>query len=176
MTSEEKINNALRLDYEQASCSARGHILQRSIDLESNIDFYIAQYFCQKIEKVEEIVTLILSPRMTFENKAQVFRILVNKYNPSFQEAYPKYFNDFLKIMEKRNEFAHFPINVTPESLENFKLNRSIEFIKFKNVSEKNTNAIRLTNIVQYTSIWMDEFVDLIYNYIDATAKLLRDF
>jgi hypothetical protein len=121
---------------QEASYKIRGHVLQRAVELESLIDIYIAEHFTKDEIKIVELISLLLAPRITLDNKAQVFIYLIDKYNPDFKKANPKYANVLKKIIEERNVFAHYPVDFSDEALAAYERDATIIFVKLKNSSE----------------------------------------
>jgi hypothetical protein len=95
---------------------------------------------------MEEITTLILAPRVSLENKKQIFQILIERHNPDFKKQYPNYIKDLVTIIEKRNILAHYPLDSSDAALRKYKSSSELYFMKFKNVTEKVTKKIILTN------------------------------
>ncbi|MDQ3843634.1 MAG: hypothetical protein M3342_06415, partial [Bacteroidota bacterium] len=113
-------------------CEARGRIIHHAIEVEYLISMYIAQHFTKDEVKAEELIAMILLPRMTFENKLQIFEQLILKYNHEFKTAFPSFRNDINEIIEERNIFAHYPTDFSKEAIEEFEKEGIITLVKLK--------------------------------------------
>jgi hypothetical protein len=119
-----------------ATFDIRGRVLQRAIEIETLLDIYISEYFTKEKVKNAELINLLLAPRINFDNKVQIFTYLVDEYAPDFRKAYPKFTTEFKHIIEERNVFAHYPVDFSKESLENYETNKVVTFVKLKYSSE----------------------------------------
>jgi hypothetical protein len=139
MENEQKIFIEQERKFQEAIVMARGHIMQRCIEVENTIDLFIATYFARQAPKQDEMLGLILGPRMTFNNKREVFVYLLENYYTDFIVSHPDLISDTLMIVEERNIFAHYPIDVSNEAKEKFNKDGSlrIQRIKNKKVKEK---------------------------------------
>ena len=123
-------------DYHKAAVIVRGNVLNAATALEMSIDLYITTYFTEDLIKSEELMNLIISPRMSFENKVQVLLILLEKHEPQVLEQSKYMSNDLRTIIEERNILAHYPLDSTPSALKNYYETNNLTFFKFKNVRE----------------------------------------
>lgn len=142
----------------------RGHILQKSIELEMLIDNYITKHFTSDEIKFTEFVCLILC-RMSFEGKFQAFSFLLDLYNPDFKENNKGYKKEILDIIKKRNEIAHYPIDFSQRAIELFNEKRIVRFMKFKN-SEGDINSIN-----ELDEKTVNELINKISHYINLLIK-----
>lgn len=129
---------------------------------------YIANYFIEKTDRVkqEEIITLVLAPRVSYYEKTKIFYFLVNKYHPEFKKKHKGFLDHLAKIAEHRNVFAHYPLHATDESIAKFKKLGAVSFYKFKDSKLKGSEAITLTNAIEYTPESFEQINSLIYSYI----------
>ena len=160
MTTKEKI----LLD----AFNIRGRVIQRAIEIESAIDIYIVEYFSNDLAKQIELRALIVAPRMTFENKFQVFSYLVNKYHPEFESEHKNYKKDITYIIEKRNMFAHFPIDFSDEALKAYEKDGTITFVKLKNSKE-----FGISTSISIQSVYYNNLFSMMGYYFDAIYKLI---
>ena len=157
-----------------AAIMIRGNFLHRVIELETFIDAYIAQHFASDDTKLEEIFCLMLSPRISLENKKQVFVYLVDKYNPEFKREHKKYSSILTKIIEWRNVFAHYPIDITDEAVKTFEEKKLITFIKHKNSDDNLEKVMTLVNHLILTNEQVINFTKVIYDMRDAISKIVN--
>jgi len=94
------------LKHELQVASYRGIVIQAVIILERAIDIYLANYFCID-KKRNEIMELILIPRMSLDSKKQVLDYILKK-QPALLQAYPTLLKDLDEIIEQRNRYAHY--------------------------------------------------------------------
>jgi hypothetical protein len=130
MTTEEKIL--------LAAYDIRGRVIQRAIEIESLIGLYIAERITKDYDKVTELISLVLAPRVSFENKVQIFDYMVSKYDPKFKEKFPKLLHEMTSICEQRNIYAHYPIVFNETSFHNFENGKVVTFVKLKNTKKEN--------------------------------------
>lgn len=158
------------------SAKFRGQVLETTVILEWIMDSYIAFYFVDKKNesKVEEIITLILAPRVTYNAKCEIFAHIVDIKHPQFKVANPKYVKDLQNIAEHRNVFAHYPMQISEESIEKFKADGTIGYVKFKNVKLKNTKEVSLTNVIPYSIEEGQSIIDLAHYYSVEIEKILH--
>lgn len=162
-TQREMIVNAKRM---------RGEVLQRATEIESMLDIYIGEHFTNDPVLVEELLCLIIAPRVSFENKLQVFRYLVDKYNSEFKDSNKGYFNELTELIQERNVFAHYPILFSLPAMHNFDENEVLTFVKLKNVSHQGA-----TNLVNERRINAEGITALLVRYdtqMDHLKKLLN--
>lgn len=164
---KDDIRDALIADLQKAAISCRGHVLQRCVELEMLIDIYIGKHFTKDNTLLEELVTLIIAPRVTFDNKLQVLKVLIDKYDSDFKSKKPRFSKELKEIIENRNIFAHYPVDLSNSSLLLYKESRSITLLKFKNMKDEETNTVKLLNRIKYTDKQITALVDSIYDYID---------
>jgi hypothetical protein len=144
----------------------RGSVIQRACELELVIDLYIAQYFTKDNQKIINYLQLI-SPRLTFDSKREIFNFLIKKYNPEFEEQF-KYHADLDKIIKQRNIFAHYVIDKSEFSIKAFEEKREVNFIKLKHgISEQGIEGHN------YDAKKVDEIINGINIYVDAINKLI---
>jgi hypothetical protein len=111
----------------------RGQVLQFAIEVETSIELYITSHFVDDKEKRGQFIALILAPRVTFNDKFQIFQYLVEKNNPEFKEIAPTYRKDIPEMVERRNWFAHYPVDFSDEAQAAFEKDGTIAFVKLKN-------------------------------------------
>jgi hypothetical protein len=158
------------LDYYESAATVRGSVLNNATALEMSIDLYITNYFTNDTDKAEELMNLIISPRMTFENKVQVLMVLIERHNPEILEENKSLRADLKKVIEERNVLAHYPLDRTHSALQTYYQEpHSLTFFKFKNVSESDGNGekkkTKLTNSIVYNISKTEELVTLINKY-----------
>jgi hypothetical protein len=88
----------------------RGLVIQAAIDIEMLITQYIAQRYSKSKKKQDELICLILAPRVTLDGKYQIFHFLVNQYEKKWLTEHPDILKTIKSIIENRNVFAHIPV------------------------------------------------------------------
>ena len=154
-----------------AAYDIRGRILQKAVEIESIINIYIAEHFTKDEAKNEELICLILSPRVTFENKIQIFKYLIDKYNPEFKNANKQYSKDLTDLCEERNIFAHYPVEFSQQSLKNYTDHSVVTFVKLKNVSHEGNAS--LVNRRELSEAAVNAILDKMTKYIVILRKLI---
>ena len=123
--------------YYKESRRIRGEIIERAIILERFVDWFIVSHFCTEyIKKIELLETVIATKRIIFENKVQVFKILLDKHYKNFDNENPSFANKLIKLIEERNVFAHYTLFSGEEQVSKFHENGTITFVKFNNSTE----------------------------------------
>jgi hypothetical protein len=161
--------NFLRVVYE-----LRGKVLQTCIELETVMDGYIAEYFCESEDKIIELASIVLAPRIPWGEKLAIFSVLIEKYNRPFMDEYSDFNKDIQNIIEHRNVFAHFPANTTPSGVELFKKVGVVAFLKFKNSKMPVTKEIVYARQPSYTNDEINLILKGIHTYTMAIHKMLK--
>jgi hypothetical protein len=151
------------------ACAMRGQILQYAIEIEVAFDMYISRHFTEDKTKQSELISLLLASRMTFDSKYQVFHYLVERYNPAFSKALPKFSNDFKKIIEWRNMFAHLPIDFSEHAIKAFEGEGKVSLVKLKNSKEYG-----LASRGTLTNTTLNGHINMIKKYANEIHKLLN--
>jgi hypothetical protein len=155
-----------KLDYYQYTTLAfhrRGALINEVVMLERVIDEYIVNYFCSDEVKSRELKELIIcTKRMTFENKMQVSKVLLDRYNKEVLDNNPSLLNDILNtVIPERNIFAHYWLVTTPELSDWLTLGKTV-FIKFQNTSEHiEYDEAKFDGIMKLIGKCINVFLDL---------------
>ena len=166
--SQTKSTSDLMMD---AVIQMRGSVLQLAVQLEMVIDVYIAEHFTKDVNLINEFICLILSPSVNLKEKLRVFVFLVNKYDPEFKQANPKFAKDLDSIIEQRNAFAHLPIDVSETAIQSYRQDAQLQLIRFKNFSESGETHFAksfiytekaINNLIQYMHYYYNELLKLI--------------
>jgi len=163
----------LEASYKAASASTRGTFLNVVTDFEFQMEMFICQRFCNDLSRFQEMQSLILSPRVTFSNKFQIFEFLIDKYYPANKPTKGQkkiYAHNIKEIIEYRNILAHYPLSTTDQALLNYKKDFTLEYIKFKNVSD-DTKKSTLTNFVRIKPAEINQVINNTYDYIDSIRE-----
>ncbi len=96
-----------------------------------------------------------------FEKKRTIFKKIVESYYPSLKEKVPTFHAMLGKIRERRNEFAHYPLDVTPEGISMFIETNKV--ILLDNMKER----------VQYTHIEITELANQIQTLSNTISEYL---
>ena len=100
------------------SSTLRGAVLNRVAHLEIVIDTFLACHFCKTDREWKDFLTFIMpSNIIIFENKRNILKKIIENYYPALKEKVPNFHAILGKIRERRNEFAHYPLDVTPEGI-----------------------------------------------------------
>jgi len=137
---DNKKNPPSKFDYDRYTNIAfhrRGAIINETIMLERLIDDFIVNYFCTDAKKKVELMELIIgTKRMIFENKVQVFKVLLDKHFPEILEKNKTLITDIVNIViPARNVFAHYWL-VTNEEMGEMATEGITQFVKFNNSTE----------------------------------------
>ncbi|MGG9962398.1 hypothetical protein [Ferruginibacter sp. SUN106] len=166
------------LDYMQSTVIVRGNILNAVTSLEMVIDLYITSYFTDDVDKSEELMNLIIAPRMSFENKVQVLMVLIEKYRPEILASNKTMTSDLIAIIQERNILAHYPLDTTPWGLQTYYETHDLTFFKFKNVREGDGKGakkeIKLTTNVLYNVKKSENLLTLINKYHLLIATTIK--
>jgi hypothetical protein len=159
-----------------ATYDIRGRVLQRAIEIETLLDIYISEHFTKDKVKNNELVTLLLAPRISFDNKVQIFTYLVDEYNPEFRKSQPKYTAGLKRIIEERNFFAHLPVDFSKEALSAYEKEGIVTFVKLKNSSDyqlpdgKKMKALQGKRLLKESDV--NKILDLMRRWVLALAAL----
>ena len=162
-------------EYHTSAAIVRGNVLNAVTALEMSIDLYITDYFTDTVDKSEELMNLIISPRMSFESKVQAFMVLIEQHNPRMLQENPTISNDLItRIIVERNVLAHYPLDTTEWGLKKYYDTGDLTFFKFKNTREGNSknkanNPILLTNTIMYN----DDKTSILLKLVDKYHKLI---
>jgi hypothetical protein len=160
MTDEEFLKRYSAL--ESDACQARGHIIHRVTHLEMSINIFLANYFAKNADISNELLSyLFCTNRITFENKNQIFYLVVEKHYPDFVKARPNFKDELGKIAKIRNEFAHSFIDVTDSGIMKKDI---VALAKWKG------DKVLINN---YTKKQINEFIDFLYSYTEDVQKLI---
>jgi len=146
-----------------SASSARGQILNVIATLETNLDIFLSQHFCGKGNKQEQMLELV-SPRMTFDNKRQILKFLIDNYYTNWGKKYQNFNVDLKEIYDERNVFAHYTMDITKDGIEYATKNNLVCLIKFKNTRTR----------VEYNEAKINNIMNKIIKYSDAIAELIN--
>src|SRR5665647_1756247 len=155
-----------REEYSILLNQVRGTVLTACINLEIIIDLYIAEKICDTKDKINEMTSLILTPRVSLREKLEIFKVLIAKYNPEFKDKKGNFYNDLKNIIEHRNVFAHLPASVSDEGLDEYNNKGNFMFYKFKNFTDEATKEIGYSRVPIYTNDSIDEILSACNTYI----------
>ena len=152
----------------------RGKVIQTCIDLEMIMDAYIAEHFCETEEKVAELASLVLVPRVQWREKLAIFTVLIERYNQSFKTEFPDFDKDIINAIEHRNVFAHLPADITNKGYKLFQDKGIVAFFRFKNTKMPKTKEIVNMRSPSYTNEEVNSLLRGIHTYTVAIKKLLK--
>jgi hypothetical protein len=146
--------------YTEKAYKLRGEVINQTIQLERVMDAFIASHFCSDETKRTELMILILcTERITFENKRQVLKWIVENHEKGLIEVHAKLFKNLQEIGEFRNLLAHtyldienFVDNVKSAKIALKKYKNQIDIIKLteKEINEKIKVIEFYTNVLTY--------------------------
>ena len=92
----------------ELSIKYRGEILHHSIQIEKDVDTYLANYFIHDVEKQIELLELILD-RLTFDAKLAILDVMLRKRHPGiYDKKFSKLISELRILKDQRNMFAHY--------------------------------------------------------------------
>jgi len=139
----------------EAIYASRGRILQLAIETETLMDIFIAYYFTDDEFKIDEFISTILVPHISFGKKKELFQYTMEK-SGLLEEGQIKKTMEVIKvIVEERNIFAHWPLDFSEEALYVYeqlrivtlkkmkikRLNGQLQYYDTKPYSDKSINA-----------------------------------
>ena len=160
----------------KASQETRGAFLEAATEFEWVIELYVANYFFGPLEddKFQDFMSLIIKPHITFRNKVETFKIILEKKNPEFLETHKSLPNDFQKILYNRNVFAHDPLHTSSLGLKQFSEDNKVGYYKFKAKKNKEDNTkIDLHSVTEYTDKSVSALIILIESYSSEILFLM---
>ena len=137
------------------------------------MDVYIAEKFCTSKDQINELASLVLTPRIQWREKLEIFKVLILKYNKEFKEDYPTFHTNIKDVIEHRNVLAHLSASVTTDSLNEYNTAGNITFHKFKNFTDGKTNEIGYSRTPFYTNESLDNIIYTCNLYVTAIKKIL---
>jgi hypothetical protein len=151
----------------EASRLSRGTIIQMMTEVEIMIDVYVAELFTKDPDKIEQLICNTFA-RITLENKRQMFCFYVDRYNPEFKSSHPKYAKDLKDIIEKRNKYAHNPVDFSNEAIEKYKNETTYYLIKTRYSKRAKVEKITISQKV------FNDLENQIRYYLEALKKLTK--
>jgi hypothetical protein len=114
----------------ETSLKYRGQIIHEVSRMERSLDFYIASYFCDTKEKVDEFANIILGAnRISLDGKRKLFDILIKKQKPYFFTRYDTFNKDMNTVMYERNSFAHNMVSLRDDSISQHEIHIGLQKI-----------------------------------------------
>lgn len=155
----------------------RGTILTACINLEIIMDLYISEQFADTNDKINELSSFIITPRISWSEKLEIFKLLIAKYNPVFGKKRSKFHTEIKAIIEHRNVFAHYPAHISQLSIDMYNEHEKMTFAKIKAFTlDGQTKEIGYGKVPVYTNKKIDEVILSCNLYIKEIKKLLRTF
>lgn len=121
-------------------CRARGTVLQLAIETENLIEGYIASKFAESQAKRTELIIKILAQRVGANDKIDVFRLLIQRYDKAFYSKHKSIIGKIKSINQTRNQFAHWPVSLKSEDIEMHSKGKGFRLIRLtvkKELSDK---------------------------------------
>lgn len=155
-------------------CKLRGAMIQACTDLESVMDLYLAEHFCESEQKIEEFACLILVPRVPWREKLEIMAVIIEQHNKRFWSEHKEFKKEIIKIIEHRNVFAHLPANLTEAGSNLYRDDKTIEFIRFKNTRVHVTKEIAYFNFPYYTQETIEQLINGIYFWSSEISNIIK--
>ena len=152
----------------------RGTVLTACINLELIMDIYIAEQFCDSKDDVNELCSLIITPRVPWREKLEIFKVLISKNSENFKIKNTNFYKDILNIIDHRNVFAHFPANISKAGLDEYNESGRMMFHKFKTFTDSKTKEVEHSRIPFYTSQVIDNIISNCNFYILEIKEVLK--
>jgi hypothetical protein len=152
----------------------RGTIINACINLEIIIDLYISERFADTDEKINELSSLIITPRVTWGEKLNVLKLLMKKYHPKFAEDKKEIFSNIKNIIEHRNVFAHYPINLSEKAIDIYNKEGKILFTKVRALFDEKDKIVKYGSIPYYTNEKINEIITVCNYCIKEIKTVLR--
>ena len=92
----EKQNKALNKRYNVAA-KYRGFVIQQFCDIELMIDLVISRYFCDNINKSDELLHRLVSDKLDFNTKKILLGYILHNHYTKFIEDNSKFLSDLTK-------------------------------------------------------------------------------
>ncbi|MCO5945343.1 hypothetical protein [Mucilaginibacter flavidus] len=118
----------------QLSIKYRGEILHDSIQIEKEVDTFLANYFINDVEKQIELLELILD-RLTFDAKLAIFDTMLKKLHPGiYEKKFSKLISELRILKDQRNMFAHYMTYSFYDELD--EIPKEFQLINFRNSTD----------------------------------------
>lgn len=162
MTEDSAEYSKLVVEVTKLSSIIRGAFLNKVANLEIAIDTFLAYHFCTSDVNIKDFMTFVLpSDVIIFDKKRIIFKKIIEKYYPSFKSKIPEFHALIGKIRDIRNQFAHYPLDVTPAGIEIYQ--KTGEIVLFDNMKERKF----------YKPMDITNLANSIQNLFDSISKLL---
>ena len=170
-------------DIFQVAAEYRGSIINETIWLEKRMDDYIAYYFCDDVNRTQEMHLLFWGDnRMSFEGKKQIFDYIARKHDLDWYKQYISLRsapvkkgsismnNDLCYIMEQRNILAHCVLDLRKDARNKEK--GTVSFLRFKNEEKRFEFTVEIFNEIRMTLINLSSY--FIEREIEGWEQLQR--
>jgi hypothetical protein len=157
----------------QCAFDIRGRILQLAIEFEKIMEIYIAEHFTNDLSKIQELIVLILAPRMTLSQKREVFYYLVETHNKEFFDKNSVVMGKLNDLVVERNIFAHWPVDFGPEAINIYNKYAAVTFVKFKNMKDSVTKESLIGEIRRFTQKDINDKIKLFHDCNAVLRKLI---
>ena len=142
----------------------KGIILNQVSVLEPMIDWFLTNHFCStKREQRDFLVFIMPSKVITLENKRIIFKKIIELYYPSFKKKTPSFHASLGKIIEFRNQMAHYSLDISPQGVDKFMATNNMILLdntrKIVEITQK-----EILNMMEQTKILIDAISELTNN------------
>ena len=155
----------------------RGTVLNACINLEVIMDLYISERFADTNDKINELSSLVITPRVTWGEKLKILKLLMVKYHPKFVEDKSEVFSNIKRIIEHRTVFAHYPVRLSEQAIKIYNEEGKILFTKIRatlNEKDKKNKEVIYGENAFYTNDKINEIIKGCNYCIKEIKPLLR--
>jgi hypothetical protein len=136
----------------QKSGIIKGTLLNKVSILESMIDWFLTNHFCKDVIRQKDFLTWLMPSNMiTLENKRILFKKIIEKYYPDFIKTTPTFHAILGKILDFRNEMAHFSLDISPQGIERSTISGNMVLLDKTRLQKEYTddNVFSILDLVQ---------------------------
>ena len=152
----------------------RGTVLNACINLEVVMDLYISERYGDTKDKINELSSFIITPRVTWGEKLNILKLLMAKYHPEFKKEKKEVFICIKNIIEHRTVFAHYPVNLSKKAIKIYNADGKILFTKIRAVFNEKDSTILYGKLPEYTNETINEVIAGCNYCIKEIKTLLR--
>lgn len=158
---------------QQNSFAIRGRFLETAIQLEKRIEFIIGRHFCETNDEIDEIIMVIIAPRVSFSQKKDILDYLFDLYYNEFKTKHSSILNRLEKIIKWRNIFAHWSLDFSEKSMKAFNDNHLISFVKLKNYKADGVHY--LGDVTSYSELDINTMISEMNEYVEVLDLFLKE-
>ena len=115
-----------------AAINIRGRILEYSVQMENQMDIYIADSYAKDANHSNDMIFMILGSRVTFKSKYEILEYLLIHQEPKVNSKNKKEIQKIKHLIELRNCFSHWPVEYSQPSMQKFEKKDIITFVRIR--------------------------------------------